>query len=254
MSAPPETITTEVEVRHLELVDSSSSKFYRSYVSLGRTNRAQGGSSTQVVFQWGRRGAIGQCKPGLAGGAWTAREQLRAKEAKGYVEVAEVVAAVPMAALIDPAAPGRLAQLDQGFHQAWAGEWAARLGGLGHALSSAGGDTAVVYLPGLAAEAPLRPWGAEVSALIEAVPHVAGPEGCLALVPAGAAEWLVRHVGGRPQVGRSSPGTAVGGAGTAGDDVVVLETTLELHRSGLALDEALRAARLVLGRDDPQQS
>lgn len=230
------------EAEQLDNVSHGHNKFYRLY---------QFGSST--VFQWGRRGAIGQFKLDRHNGPMSARsaaaDQRESKRAGGYETVTPVVRIeVDEAALIALGPKERRAafgELSAAFDAAWLEEWASPLSHLARIIADPGPQV-VLSVRRWRDTVANTVWGPRVAELLGGCQRASSDddtERTLHAVPAGAGLWAVSHL---PATIHAS----VIGDSRAGDDASVLETALGLAGAGAsdaAVRDALADARLILG-------
>ena len=163
----------------VECIDGVSDKFYRIYVGEYTSGRSW------CVYQWGRRGVLGQSK--LESG-WTLRHseeraysQLQSKHARGYrTTYDQLRLIVPDRLLLvgdTTVSKEALITLDAAFFSAAEAQWAAVLG-----LDTAGAPDQVAAVHGYRAASKM-PGSARVLAELEAAwPHVRVPGGDILLI------------------------------------------------------------------------
>lgn len=228
-------------VTELDYVEGTHSKFYRLY-DLGRTS----------VFQWGRRGQIGQSKSSRHMSAREGQEacwmQQRVKEDRGYGHATTLRFAYPKT--LDECY--NIEALHDAFQAASVRDWALRLRVLADACT--GAAERIVLLRNWDAERAVAVWGEAMAAHIDVFPHhrLHGADVYLWGLPRKAATWVMDECGAHVDV------TVVEEL-RKGDDALVFETAFGLAGDAgrchpvdaaalLTTITALSDARLILGR------
>lgn len=161
-----------VSARQLEIVEQGHNKYYRGYV-LDAT--AEWG----VMFQWGRRGTLGQSSPLKRCGSrheacWAQDDQLSAKEyKKGYESVGEVSFEIDLTMSADHKTLHEV--LDRAFLAAWAEESDQSLEALRDARPAEPTASTVVALRGLAETGRSQPWAVAAREAVEGLVLVDTP-------------------------------------------------------------------------------
>lgn len=185
----------QVLAAQVEYIDSVSDKFYRSYVGIYPNQDGW------CVYQWGRRGVLGQSKLEAGQARWQAEDraynQLRAKCDKGYrTTYDQLRLELPNDVLLSGNArvpKSALEVLDAAFVTAAEAQWGSVLG-----MTTSSTPDQVVAICG-ARTASKTPGSARALAELEAAwPHADTPDGSITLfaLPKKQALLLLRQTWG----------------------------------------------------------
>lgn len=217
-----------VLLEELELVEGRSDKYYRAW-TYGHI----------VVFQWGRRGTVGQHEilvgSSAAAAARAVSAKLQAKRARGYRDAADDCLTITLNLDLSLSHEALWAQVQDLWQAEQARLWRERLATLAEALAD-GTAPVVTALHRLPNEERSMPW---VPPALELLSELSRGGSCgMAVMSQRAAGWFQQHWrGGVEFLGPAAPG----------DSPVVYETALALRETHTSLDAALSGARLVLG-------